>query len=551
MRDTHFTMESFKEKKRPMLSPPPAERVANALAKFEAGKWRAFYWLNWELTLEPDSTGYWSEHSYIITDFAGWKAADGNQRKQIIKAAERYLTIGKTHVAQFIGKSQGRSDAAAFRAFILLKDQDPAAYARVNIDIWKKWAPGIAYLHQEFGDKVPQIQLDVYADALNYAPDRFVLAIRTLIRRERASLSKDGKQPLPGTSFFKLRELKGCWQSSDLRQMALDELKNPANTEDQFAVLLDALLDAKYQPAQDYAIESLSQGKLPNDFAIAAANALAIHDVREAWPIIWSLISGDPDFGTATFLRLAARYPFRENIFTTLTERQLAELYVLLEKLFPRAQDPKHQGAHYVGPNETIGHLRDAIPRRIEARGTPDGVAALRWVVGQLPELDWLSFNVQNAEQLMRMRTWSPLTTSEIKKLVRSVKATLVQSADDLLRIVVAALRDYERRLHGEQNPARLLWDRQGRGDAYMPVEEDAISDDVKLFLQRELADSGIIANREVEVGRTPGAPIGKRTDIKIDAVCRATDGSPLDTITAVVETKGCWNASLFTSLKS
>jgi hypothetical protein len=32
---------------------------------------------------------------------------------------------------------------------------------------------------------------------------------------------------------------------------------------------------------------------------------------------------------------------------------------------------------------------------------------------------------------------------------------------------------------------------------------------------------------------------------------CRATDGSPLDTITAVVETKGCWNASLFTSLKS
>ena len=526
LRDTHLTMESFKEKKRPVLSPPPAQRVANALAKFEAGAWRAFYWLNLELALEPDSTGYRSEHSYIITDLAGWNAADALLRERIVKAAERYLMIGKTHVAQFIGKGQARSDAAAFRAFILLKDQDPAAYARISKSTWEKWAPGIAYLNQEFGDKVPQIQRDVYDEALKHAPNLFGRAIRTLIRRERVAASKGGKETLPGTSFFKLRDLKDCWHSVEFCEMVLCELEDPANTEDQFAVLLDALLGAKYQPGQDYAIQNLVSGKWPKDLAIAAASTLAVHDVTVAWPTIWALISGSLDFGKAFFLRLATRYRFREDIFTTLSERELAELYVLLEKLFPRATDTKHQGAHFVGPGETVGHLRDGIPRRIEARGTPDAVAALRWVVAQLPELDWLSFNLQNAEQLMRMRTWSPLAPSEIRKLAKSTKTTLVQSADDLLRIVVAALREYEQQLHGQQNPVQFLWARQGRGDTYMPVEEDALSDNVKLFLQRELADSGIVANREVEVGRVPGAPIGKRTDIKIDAVRRATDGT-------------------------
>jgi hypothetical protein len=548
-RDNQRQMESFKENKRPVLSPPPADRVAKALTGFEAGKWRDFFLLNLHLSLEPDSTGYWTERTYVITGMPGWQSADDLLRERIIKAAERYLIVGKTHVAQFIGKSQARSDTAAFRALILLKDRDAPAYARVSQSLWEKWAPGIAYLTQDFGDPIPEIQSEVYRDVLKHAPDGFVRAIQTLIRRERASAAKEGKQPLQGTSFYKLRELKDCWHEPKLCEMVLDELRDPANTEDQFAVLLDHLLLAKYQPAQDYAAGCVAEGKLSGSFTVAAVNSLIIHDVTAAWPTVWTLFSGDHKFAKTAFLQLASRYRFREDLFTTLTERELAEVYVLLETLFPRGENARQLGVHFIGPGETIGHLRDALPRRIEARGTPDAVSALRWVLGQLPELDWLSFNVQNAELLMRMRTWAPLAPGEVRKLTKSVKAALVQNADDLLRIIVASLRAYERHLHGEQNPVRLLWDRQVKGDSWIPVEEDAISDDVKLYLQRELADSGIVVNREVEVGRVPGAPIGKRTDIKINAVRRASDGTPLDTITAVIETKGCWNTGLFTSL--
>jgi hypothetical protein len=84
-------------------------------------------------------------------------------------------------------------------------------------------------------------------------------------------------------------------------------------------------------------------------------------------------------------------------------------------------------------------------------------------------------------------------------------------------------------------------------GLTFRPIEEDSFSDSVRLFLQRELIESAIVANREVEIGRVPGSPVGKRTDIRIDAFRRSSDGIH-DTITAVIECKG-WSA-LFGALK-
>ena len=81
--------------------------------------------------------------------------------------------------------------------------------------------------------------------------------------------------------------------------------------------------------------------------------------------------------------------------------------------------------------------------------------------------------------------------------------------------MLIEALWKYERELHGEQTPVRGLWDLQADG-MLRPVEEDAISDYVRLFLKRELANRGIVLNREVEIGRVAGAPIGSRTYIRV-----------------------------------
>ena len=150
----------------------------------------------------------------------------------------------------------------------------------------------------------------------------------------------------------------------------------------------------------------------------------------------------------------------------------------------------------------------------------------------------------------MWTKTWTPLTPAQVLRLATSRRGRLVQSPDDLCEAVIEALQEYEKELHGEQTQVQFLWAKQ-TGGLYIPVDENALSDHVKIFLKRELGDSGIVLNREVEIGRVPGAPVGSRTDIKIDAIRRGEDGEAYDAIVAVIETKGCWNPELFTAIET
>ena len=142
------------------------------------------------------------------------------------------------------------------------------------------------------------------------------------------------------------------------------------------------------------------------------------------------------------------------------------------------------------------------------------------------------------------------MSVKEVFATTDKRNAGLVTSPDDLREAMVRLLAQWQAELHGAQNPVRALWDRQADG-TFRPIDEDGLSDQVRLYLQRELVTRGIFANREVEVGRVPGAPIGKRTPILTTALRKAAQGPTLDAITAVSETKGCWNASLWTALEA
>jgi hypothetical protein len=126
-----------------------------------------------------------------------------------------------------------------------------------------------------------------------------------------------------------------------------------------------------------------------------------------------------------------------------------------------------------------------------------------------------------------------------------------VTSPADLCEVLVAALEKFNAALHGAQTPVRDLWDRQRGNDIYRPIDESALSDVITRFLRVELGGFGIFANREVEIGRAPGAPVGRRTDILVNAVRRSADGELFDPIAVAIETKGCWNKELFTALEA
>lgn len=120
----------------------------------------------------------------------------------------------------------------------------------------------------------------------------------------------------------------------------------------------------------------------------------------------------------------------------------------------------------------------------------------------------------------------------------------------DLCEVLAAALEKFAAELHAAQTPVRDLWDRQRTTNIFRPIDENALSDVITRYLRSELGSAGIFANREVEVSRAPGAPVGQRTDILVNAFRRRADGELFDPIAAVVETKGCWNSELFTAIE-
>ena len=371
----------------------------------------------------------------------------------------------------------------------------------------------------------------VLVDALTASPTEFVETVRTIVRAERDRTAAEGAKAdvVPGTSFFILRHLDGCWDCPALKEGVFQELKAADNSPEQFAALLDALLVAGYDPARDYGIGLLvEQDALAGPYALVAAEALARRCAAHVWPALWKLIVSDDTFARKLFLRLASHYRSDTPFYAGVGEVELAELFILLERLFPRNDDPIHEAgeAHWVGPRESLGDIRDGVPRYLVGLATVAAKQALRRIIAALPNLVWLPFELSRAEQVMRTKTWSLLALKEVFSLTDRPSARLVTSPDDIREVLVTALRKYEAELHGAQNPVRRLWDRQAGGDVFRPIEEDGLSDDVKLFLDRELVTNAIIANREVEISRVPGAPVGQRTDIRINALRRSEDGT-------------------------
>jgi hypothetical protein len=267
---------------------------------------------NLELTLTPASRFYGSDLNYFITEMPGWQAANELTRQRLLIAAAQYLNLGESSVAEWIGtNSLRRNDLAAYRAMILLKQQDPSAYDGILPDAWEKWAAAVVASPKDSSvSEKSKLQVVIVTDALKAAPAQFVFAVREIMRKERAraAAAAANAPTMPGASFFVLRELEGCWDSPPLKEAVFEELRDEANSVDQFSAVLEALLAAQFAPARDLAIKVLERDHSKRrPYALAAASGLARYFARDAWPVIWKFLIEDDSFGREFFLNLPVR----------------------------------------------------------------------------------------------------------------------------------------------------------------------------------------------------------------------------------------------------
>ena len=489
--------------------------------------------------------------NFFITEMPVWKEANEAVRQRIVVSAERYLYDAEPNVTTWLGHNPMTimwDAVAGLRAFILLKEISPERYDRIADKAWRKWAPvivGFSYASDDHAALMPHVRA-----ALAHAEAEFVSAVLTIIQRERERIRTPGRTREPGLPFFILRNLDDCWESAALRDAVYEELCKQDNTPAEYAAFLDSLSKIGDERAVDHAVSMLAISEpCEREKKLAVADVLLQRAVVRSWPTLKPLIDSDDEFARDVLHRGASHYSFSNPFYIGLSEPDIADLYSLITRLFP-GEDEREPAGGLVTEFDRIGHLRDGIPRYLAERGSRIAVEALGSLVTRHPELDGLVYYLSLAERTMRFATWSPLTPKEIMALTDKPTIKLVTSAADLFQIVRAALEKFAQDLHGAQTPVRDLWDRQQSKEMFRPKDEADISNVITRFLRTELGAVGVFANREVEISRVTGAPVGQRTDILINAVRRWPDNTQYDAITAVIEVKGCWNRELFTGLK-
>ena len=309
--------------------------------------------------------------------------------------------------------------------------------------------------------------------------------------------------------------------------------------------LLRDLLEHDVTEALGFA-KSLVPSPIPSNTdvrkkALIACRTLMTYTKDACWSFIWPIINQNPAFGTEIVEAAMSEVRGHEdNIGEQLTEDQLSDLFIWLEHNYPHTEDPEQKGANGVAPRERLSWWRNNLLTHLKMQGTPEACEAIRKIIHEFPRLDWLKWTLLEAQNITRRSTWVPPHPNDILKMAKSTNSRLVQGGNQLLDVLIESLRCLEAKLQGETPASQFLWNQASeKKGLFIPKDENAFSDFVKLHLEEDLKGKGIIVNREVQIHR------GERTDIHVDAITKNSTMEAYDSISVIIEVKGCWNKNL------
>ena len=514
--------------------PPVSDRVSKLLTTFEAGDLSAWWRLNVELARRGERSDD-GEFVPDLTSLPSWTELDDRLQQRCVAAAERYVADGEANTERWLGTNTFyRPAAAGYRALRLLLHENPAALSSISADTWAKWSGIVVAFPESYGKDEIEITRELVLRAYTDAPEAVTHAVLQLIDRENEEHG----------SIFVLRKLDRCNDAAFAKALGDKVVSDLSLQPDAVGELLRQLLKRDQQAGTEAALKFVRRpghGLDRDANRVKVAKTLIDFAPAESWHVIWSLVEDDHEFGRRLFSELAVEAHMSQvpKLSLSLEPGAVAKLFTWLEQTFPHTEDPKVQGGHVVESRESVGHYRDALLTGLRERGTEAGVAALRQLASDWPQISWLEYLVVDAERQRLRLSWDGVEPLVLFKMSSSRRQRLVESADQLLERVIDSLNRLQSRLRGETPAAPDLWDND------RPKDEDHFSGYIKRHLMDDLAGQGIIPNREVQIR------VGQFTDIHVDAVRQKVRGDALDVVTVILEAKGCWNKGLKTSMQS
>ena len=540
MKVRYLEMQRWQQpREKVLVEPPPAERIKECLNAIESDDVEKWWHLCREMTLEPDSEYFRNEFDVDLRKLPGWISADVTTRSRIVQSAKKYILERDTEPDRWLGTNTLYYPAmAGYKAFYLLGEEDLAFILTLPVLIWQKWAPIIVAYRQEFGEQEDKNRHQLLLKlAYDHASNEVIDTVLKLIDKENAALD----------NIFVAKANEACWDTqfaNAIRAKTKDKNLKPTC----MGGLLQTLLQHNDDEARTFAQEiiplpvPLESEERARAFAAAHALLTSTHDA--GWPIIWPALQMDTEFGRKLLEAVAYHDVHTGSIWSRLNETQLSDLYIWLVQQYPFEEDPQIGEMHTVSEREQIAHWRDYLLNYLQGRGTDEACEAIEKIVSEFPNRLHIKKALIEARELLRRQTWTPILPHDILRLVSDKASHYIQSGQQLLDVLVESLRRFERKLHDETPAVIDLWD-EIRKNVYKPKDENRLSDRVKRHLDEDLRQRGVVVSREVEIRR------GEETDIHVDAIVHNVQRNNYDVISAIIETKGCWNTELESAMET
>lgn len=520
--------ERDEDEKEEILKIVSPERIIELLEKSEAGDMDSWWLLNNTMCMYDHEL---DEGKF--QDMPGWKVIGEDIQNRIIESGKKFIFTQECKPEKWLG--QGKIYFPALSGYRLIKflyEREPDLIESQNADFWKRWAPITLGFPLVSND--PE-NGKIIAMAYKHAPDEVISTLTILIddeaQRYDALFINDLLETALDARLSEFLLQKG--QQDNLSQKVKGEI-------------IRFLLSHDDQVTKEYVRSKitipLSTADAEREEILSLAASLLWNANPKDWDFLWDLMKKDNEFARALVIRANDSSLRGSNVLQSMSEIDLADLYIWLVKEFPPEEYNRPEGVHSVTPAVSIGDWRDSVLRVLMDKGTTESCVQIERLAFALPQYKWIKeFTLLEARRIALQRTWHAPTAEDIFKLAENQELRLVNSPDELMNIVLGSLVSLQRKLQSGSLPRAIdLWDKS------KPKDEKALSDYVAAYLQEDIKKHGIIVNREVEIRR------GNETDIHISAFGRDHLGRPTgDPMKVTIETKGCWHRDLDTAMES
>jgi nucleoside phosphorylase len=184
----------------------------------------------------------------------------------------------------------------------------------------------------------------------------------------------------------------------------------PEFGDDEFEDAVELLLRAGNERVRDLARTAVRD-------AVPARAARAARVLLPREPAQWSMVitrmQHERDFVDVFVPLVVDHEVMEESPLRSLTAQRAAELFLVLLRQYPPADDPRGSQGMLTLP-DYIERLRLSITSMLVEAGSADAVRALEWLLDQEPGLETLRYRLIEAKQKLADAVWMPIPVEEL-----------------------------------------------------------------------------------------------------------------------------------------